>query len=325
MPIGYNIRLGSMTVSDDARSTHATLLSLLCERSIGKIAHCAIELGAGSFAPPDIETLVDVALDDGHGAVPVFRGAVAEVRQEPGAVRITATCPLALLARLQVESAYEKASTDFIAGDLLGKAGLSPGQIAKGPTLPSYYLHRGSAFSHLLKLAERCGVEVYCDREGLVHMRPPGEGAADHAFRYGVDVLGLELSIVAPRYTGVVLYGEGSASAEGADKAHVLITDLASVRGEAGEAGDSALRVEDGAVRTGEDAASLAEARAGLLAARPIQGAVTLLPAPQLELGQRIELKDLPAAHVASGKTLLVRGLRHSLSLLRGFTTRVEV
>lgn len=331
--LSFEIRLGRLTAAMDARRSDVQLLHLCCELAMGGAgSRCAIELAATAADPPAAGDPVTVTLDGGQGAAQVFSGIVQEVQAGPTSLRVGAVDGLARLARLHVESAYEQVSAGFIVKELLGKAGLSPGDIDEGPTFPSYAVHRGPrALMHLHRLAELCGAEVFADGDGKIHFRAPQEGAPEHTFRYREHVLDLDLSAVPPAYEGVVLFGEGSASAQGADKAHVLPTDLASVKGEAGDAG-KAILITDGAVRTGDDAAKLAQARLALLKSRPVRGSLTVLPAPQVKLGALLAITNLPQDHqaapaLAGGKALRARTVRHTLSLRpgpqRGFTTRI--
>jgi hypothetical protein len=168
------------------------------------------------------------------------------------------------------------------------------------------------------RLAELCGAEVFAAGDGRVHFRAPADGPADHVFRYREHVLDLDVLAQPPVHAGVVVYGEGAASKAGADKAHVLVTDLDSVKGTAGDDGAAALHVVDGAVRTGDDATRLARAQLAQIQSR------------QVQLGDRVGIDDLPSDHraapaLAGGKALRVRSVRHTLrpGAGQGFTTRI--
>ncbi|MFP2908391.1 hypothetical protein ACLESD_25730, partial [Pyxidicoccus sp. 3LFB2] len=87
--------------------------------------------------------------------------------------------------------------------------------------------------------------------------------------------------------------------------------------------------VRDGAVRTGDDAATQARARVKALASRPLRGFIEVLGAPAVKPGDTVKLNDIPKGHpvasLASGKVLRVRGVRHTLSASAGFVTRMEL
>jgi hypothetical protein len=330
--LSFTIHIGGLTAASDARASDLDLLGLVCELAIGGAGgRCAIELAASAADPPAAGDEVTVSLDGGAGATQVFTGQVQEVQVGPSTLRVTAVDGLALLARVYVESTYEQVSAGFIVKDLLGSAELTPGQIDEGPTFPRYFVHRGPrALAHVHRLAELCGAEVFAAGDGRVHFRAPADGPADHVFRYREHVLDLDVLAQPPVHAGVVVYGEGAASKAGADKAHVLVTDLDSVKGTAGDDGAAALHVVDGAVRTGDDATRLARAQLAQIQSRPVRGALTVLPAPQVQLGDRVGIDDLPSDHraapaLAGGKALRVRSVRHTLrpGAGQGFTTRL--
>lgn len=324
----FTIRVGKWTAASDPRQCDAELMHLCCELAIGG-GRCAIELGAAEA--PAVGDEVTVSLSAGAGATQVFAGKIDQLRIGSSTLQISAVDSLATLARLHIESAFEETSAGAIVKDVLGRAGLTPGQIDEGPTFPRYLMHRGPrALAHLLRLAELCGTALFADGDAAVHFRAPTEGPADHTFRYREHVLALDLLTPAPAHDGVVVYGEGAASKAGAERAHVLVADLESVRGEAGETGPSALHVNDGAVRTGEAAASLAAARLTIIESRALRGSLTVLPAPEVRLGDRIGIDGLPREHPAtsvlsSGTALRARSVRYTLSLRggMGFTTRI--
>jgi hypothetical protein len=329
MALGYELRLGAMTVSSDERQSQASLLRLRCElRMDGAGSHATIELGVCQQAPPSAGDPVAISLSAGQGSQLVFTGQVGEVEVSPSRLVVRARCGLAQLAQLSVESAYQQVPAGFIVKDLLSRAGVLPGDIEDGPSFPAYALFRGPrALGHLLRLAALSGVEVFADSNNRVHFAAPRSGPPDHTLRYGQDVLDVDLSAVTPSYDGVVVYGEGAASTQGNDKAHVLLTDLASVKGEA--QGARSLLVVDGAIRSGQDAAKVARAQQQLVTSRPVRGTITVLPAPQVQLGDLCRLDGVPVAHPAAqavaGRALRARSVRHELGLApsQGFTTRI--
>jgi hypothetical protein len=225
---------------------------------------------------------------------------------------------------------------DFIVKDLLQQSGQAVGTVSSGPKLSVYLLHRGvRALRHILKLAKLCGADLYTDGEGKVHFTTPRKGPADHRFSYGATVLDLDLSRTRPVFDGVILWGEGAASSKGADKAHWLTTDLAGVGAktaldEAGEtvggkAGKHPIQITDGAVRSGETAQACADGRMAAMAARAVQGQLTVSGSPTVTPGDLVQLDDLPKDHtsILGGHLLRVRTVRHTLDRRRGFLTRM--
>ncbi len=84
--------------------------------------------------------------------------------------------------------------------------------------------------------------------------------------------------------------------------------------------------VVDGAVRSAETASDLAQARAKLLALRPLLGHVVVIGRPAVQPDEWVELVDVPAGRSGS-RNLRVRALRvaHELTIDAGLITRLEL
>ena len=338
--IAFDVRIGSLNASSKPRQGGAQILALSSVLTMdGAGGHCTVELPVSSLTPPKLKDKVSIKLDGGKGSAPVFTGQVSDVSLSATTVRVRATDGLSELARLEVGTAYENQSAGAIAKELIQKAGLSAGKVEDGPTFKSYVLHPGpSALRHLLQLGEQCGFDVFTDGEGKVHFQKPRTGRADHAFTYGQDVTEVELHQVRPAHEGVVVWGEGAASAKGAEKAHWLVANLSKVSGKAslsatfqvagGSAGKTPLWVLDGAVRTTDDAEKQAKARMAEVASRAVRGFIRVLGSPAVKPGDLVKLEKLPRQHpcaaLVTGKVLRVRTVRHTLNLRQGFVTRVE-
>jgi hypothetical protein len=338
--IAYEVKIGSFQASSQPRAGNGQVRSISCALTLdGAGGHCYLELVATGSAPPKPGDKTTINLDDGNGGATVFTGEVQETKASSDTAIVVGADGLAKLARFDLEGAYEQMSAGAIAKELVQKAGATAGKIEDGPKFPSYVLHRGPrALRHLQRLAEQCGFDVFTDGDGKVHFAAPKQGGADHTFTYPEQVLRTGLEQVSPAYDGVQVWGEGAASAKGSDKAHWLVKDLASVSGKASmddsftvkpaSAGKLMREVRDGAVRTGDDAATQAKARMALLASRPLRGFIEVLGSPKVKPGDLVKLDDIPAEHpvkaLASGKVLRVRTVRHALSLQTGFVTRME-
>ena len=149
--------------------------------------------------------------------------------------------------------------------------------------------------------------------------------------------MSLQLQATTPRQDGAELYAEGAAGAQGADKAHWLVADLAANQGAAkvaaggqatpGSPGDAPLHGGLGALRAAADAKTAALGQARWLAQRGVMGWVELLGDPKVEPGDTLTVTGLPRQHPASGvfpaAGARVRRVTHRFDLQRGFTTRV--
>lgn len=334
----FEVTIGGATASSKAGKGDTTLLSLVCELTMdGAGGHCSLTLATPASAA--VGDALTVKLDGGSGAKTVFTGEASAVTNSTTLVRVTGSDGLSKLARVEFDGTWEKTSAGVIAKALLGAASVSPGTIANGPKFNSYVLHTGPrALRHLQTLAEACGFDVYTDGDGKAHFAPPKTGAADHTFHFGKDLLEFSVDRAITPNNGIVVWGEGAASKRGEDKAHWLVKDLGAVSGKAsfdeatgavkpGSPGARPLTIQDGAVRTGGDAAEQAKARATWLASRLLRGSATVLGAPAVKPGDLVGIADLPQDHAAfkllSGKTLRVRTVRHALDLAEGFVTRM--
>ena len=343
MTISYEVTIGSQTYANTgAGSQRQPVLGIDSEIAVGgSVGVCLLEFGDITWANPGIGDPVQVTLDVGDGASPVFSGEVAQVRQRPGAHWVWAHDSMALLARIEVESAYEEVSAGFIVSDLIDQAGAEAGEIEDGPTFPSYVVHRGPrALRHALRLGELVGAELASDGEGKVHFRRPTSGAAAHRLVWAEDLIEIDLGPHAPARDSFAVFGEGAAGTEGAERGHWLPTDLSGVSGEAaanpggdpdqtgrvaaGSTGSLVRTVIDGALRAAEDAADVASARAQLLALRPLSGHAVGLGNPAIQPGDWVELAGLPGSD--GERTVTLRALRviHRLSNQGGLLTRME-
>lgn len=337
----YQANVGSYTASSDSRKGDRLLLNLVVELGMdGAGGRCVAELAGTDCAPVKPGEAVSVKLDAGDGMTSVFTGEAAAVEVTATSQRVTAWDGLAKLGCTDVEAAYEDVTADFVVKDLLQKAGVTPGTVAKGPNLPAYSVHRGPRMlAHLRRLAEMCGADLYTDGDGKVHFDVLKQGGADHRFQFGENILALELEQPRACADSVEVWGEGAASAKGADKAHWLSTDLSGVSAKAAvddkgkvaqnKLGERPVRILDGALRSGSAAGDSAKARMAAAASRWIRGRLEVFGAPGVKPGDLVEVEKLPADHAAAkflagGLKLRVRCVRHALDRRRGLVTRIE-
>lgn len=337
----YQVQIGSVLASSKASESQRQLLQLCVDLNMdGPGAACSIELADSNVAPPSAGDTVTVKLDVGDGAQTVFTGMLADSVARATGQTLIAHGAIADLGRHEVEGTYDSVSADFIIKDLIGKIGASAGTISKGPDLSGWALHRGpTALGHLRHLAVLCGADLYADGDGKIHCTAPKSGAADHRFKFGETVIQLAIHKCSPAFDSIEVWGEGAASAKGADKAHWLSTDLAGVSAkaaigsdgqvQAGKLGARPFRLREGALRSGESVEAVAKAWATSLAARLLGGSLEVFAAPKVQPGDLVSIDNLPADHAAAnllgqGGTLRVRHVRHLLDRQRGTLTRLD-
>ncbi|MBS0371084.1 MAG: hypothetical protein JSS57_18020 [Proteobacteria bacterium] len=336
----YQVQIGSVLASSKASESQRQLLQLCVDLNMdGPGAACSIELADSNVAPPSAGDTVTVKLDVGDGVQTVFTGMLADSVARATGQTLIAHGAIADLGRHEVEGTYDSVSADFIIKDLIGKIGASAGTISTGPDLSGWALHRGpTALGHLRRLAVLCGADLYADGDGKIHCTAPKNGAADHRFKFGETVIQLAIHKCSPAFDSIEVWGEGAASAKGADKAHWLSTDLAGVSAkaavdsdgqvQAGKLGARPFRLREGALRSGEAVEAVAKAWATSLAARLLGGSLEVFATPKVQPGDLVSIDGLPADHAAAnllgqGGMLRVRHVRHLLDRQRGTLTRL--
>jgi len=322
----------------DGSTTALLPLAIACERGMDGVGRSSVEVIVpdGAKLPAPGSTLeISMGWDD--ESLPVFSGEVDRVRLNAVGASISAGDALARLANTFGAGAYEAQSPGKIARDLLSQASVNAGTIDDGPDLGSHVLFPGiSLLAHLRRLAALCGASVFADGLGAVHFIAEETVSATRSFRFGVDVLDLDLVHAPATRSGVDVWGEGAAGTQGEAKSHWLPVALSGVTGSAEVGAEPVFAsppaarrvvVHSGNLRIGNAAVQAAQGRAAALA-RSLCGMLDLRGAPQVAPADLIELTELPAGHpvealLAAGP-LRVRRVRHRLDTTRGFSTRLE-
>lgn len=340
MPTAYKVIIGSYTATQQARDGDRLLLGLMVELGMDGGGLCRVELSGAEFAPVAPGDPVKVELDVGEGMVTVFTGEAVDSEATATAQCVTAFDAVFKLTGMEAETAYADVALDFIIKDLISQTGAKVGTVSAGPQVPFYAIHRGAKLAtHVRRLAEACGADVYSKGDGKIWVAAPGEGATEHAFQFGENVLALQVVKNVLPFDSVEVWGEGAGSSQGSDKSHWLTGDISGVSGKAamddsgqvstGKLGSRPQLIRDGALRTGGAAEDSAKARATWMASRSLSGRLDVRGAPAVMPGDTVKLEKLPASHAASrlltgGAKLRVRRVRHVLDRERGFMTRLE-
>lgn len=341
MRIDYTIDIGDLTISNDPTAAGPPLVALRVERGIGGAGGRArIEVARTRGAAPRVGDAVRIEIGAGEGNT--FRGEVETVSSGVETLVVEARDGLARLAEHEVERGYQEVTAGFIVADLIAASGAEAGEVEDGPTLPRYVVHAGPrALQHAQRLATLVGAELSTDGEGKVCFVRPREGAATERLRWGEHLLRVELEHEPLRSDSVVVWGEGAAGTDGADKEHWLTTDLSGVSGEAcvddadgqrrvtpSRRGKRPRALVDGAIRSAATADEIARAHMQHLALRPVRGSLLTLGLPQAGPGTWVELSELPEPFrpttAATSLRLRVRHVVHQLSPSRGLLTELR-
>lgn len=276
---------------------------------------------APSLAVGDEGTISLGYADDANELV--FTGTVESVRRAVGGwVRATVTSGGAALARLRVNAAYEGESAGGVAGDLAGRASVDTGSVEDGVKL-AYFVadDRTGGWGHVARLARTSGHVAYVDPEGKLHFAPYVEGSPAGTFRYGQDILSLDVTEAAAVVGKVTAVGEGAAGSQGQEAWAWLLGDPAPVTREAGS-GEGERLVQDGAVRSGDAAQTLAEGVLLAASRATLTGRILVPGAPKVAVGTTVEITGAPE-DVLNGK-FMARRVRHRFTKREGFTTLID-
>src|SRR5262245_16173877 len=302
---------------------------------------------------PDIQAGDEVSLKLGHdgSGETVFTGELVEIRASLNECRLHAAGTMIKLLNSRTSSVYEGQSAGSVVKDLVSTAGASSGDVSDGPTLPvlSVDRHR-SLWRHARDLADRLGYELFSKRDGNIVFKPFGSaasldsaggglaaaaaGAAAGAlglggsatgYAFGKHLIKATAAEGTPGPDAIQVGGESPASMQGDGTVHWLTTNDTDFLGSAGSPGSSnaELLVSDGAARTKDLADRFA---AGLLATATRRAShvdITVLGRPEIELGDQVQVSDLPDS--SSALSGYVRSVRHRFGDGAGFVTDLRI
>ncbi|MBI3953338.1 MAG: hypothetical protein HY330_02380 [Chloroflexi bacterium] len=252
----------------------------------------------------------------------VFTGRITAVRRKlHGVVRLEATNGGALLAGLRIDQSYEQRKAGEIVADLAQRAGVTTGVVEDGASYPFYVVDGvRTVLTHIAALARRSGFVAYVTPEDKLSFLPLAEGQPVQTFAYGTDVLSLQLSETTPAVGALTVVGEGAAGSQGQEAWSWLAKDPSAVRGSSGTAAPE-LSLADASLRSRDAAQGAAEGQLALSALTGVTGRLLVPGAPSVAVGATIAVEGAPQE--ALNGTCVARGVRHSFSKRRGFTTTI--
>ncbi|HLL54857.1 MAG TPA: hypothetical protein VK447_14985, partial [Myxococcaceae bacterium] len=163
----FSLKLGSLESDSDHPAGGPSYFAVDRSLEIPADGLRVVLAERGEVAPGDV---AELQLGDEDGLERVFTGTIVEVRPHAAGTEIFAAGTVLALLELRASSLYQEQTAGDIARDLIGKAGLSEGDISDGVSLPRFAVERRrSAFPQLKGLAARLGFDVFSDREGKIH------------------------------------------------------------------------------------------------------------------------------------------------------------
>jgi hypothetical protein len=262
---------------------------------------------------------VTIELTAGEKSVQVMAAEVQQIQSSLGQTEIVGVTGLQKLAQARLNQGYENQSLSQIVQDIAGQVGVSTGEIETGNTYPYLAIHDGkSLLTHIVELAKREGLDVYCDPDNQLTVKKFTKTSADHTFYYGIDLLDLHLFNHPPTSDQVQVSGESPSSNQGTETWHWLVKDPTSCQGKAGK-GSKSLSLQDGAIRTKDTADSFAKAKVNALKNQATGGQLKILGNPTVKLGDAIEIKEAPKPELNG--LFKVASVRHIFNKRDGYLT----
>ena len=277
-----------------------------------------LQIGGNDISPGDPVT---VELTAGEVSSKVMTAEVQSMASSLYQTRITGATVMERLTRTRLNQVYENQSLNQIVSDLASQAGVDTGQIDTGSTY-SYFVveERRTLLDHVRQLALCDGMDVYAETDNKLTVTVFNKTAADHIFRYGMEILDLQMCVNHPVISQVRVSGESPSSSQGTDTWPWLVKDISSFQGESGDGGQL-LTFQYGAIRTKDVADSLAAVKLGVIKDQSTWGRLKILGNPAVKLGDAIEIKDTPKPELNG--LFKVTEVRHVLSKTDGYITFV--
>lgn len=316
--VAYKITLGGTTLQSGNKSR---LLSLDVQAALNVPSHrCQITVDANVPLTVNAQDRVQVELGYDTTLRRVFTGQASRVAAHLTQVQVEALSSFTALTHAHVNQVYEKQTAQEIVENQLGKLKVKKARVEKGVNFASYTLSASrSVWANLQTLAQQCGFDFYADHEDqacFAAYRP----SQIHQFTYGTHILEYQWESFSQPVDGIEVYGESPAGQGQSDDASTWLTKK-EVKGRAGQSTGTLLRLVDASARNPNLANEIANNRLTSYKATA-RGRVCLLGAPEVRLGDAIKLAQMPVA--AHNSQLRVIGVRHRISVSRGFTTDVD-
>lgn len=310
----YEVAIGGKTLESGGKGD---LWRLEILREVNGGADEAL-LQLGLSQPLDAKPGDELTVDLGYSGSlhRVFTGTVERMASGLASLEILALGAQAPLLRMRGDKAYVNQEAGEVFRALAGDAGAQVGKAEAGVPLSFYLADSGcSHWEHGLRLGLHSGNDVYADAGGKLVFAPINGDAPPVKLRFGVDLLqaACESGVVPEK---AVRIPESPASSAGEETANWIAKDSGPHKGEAGE-GAGGPRYHPW-LRTQEHAQASADALWLRRQRETRHAEVEMVGKPDLELGDTVELEELPAG---GDGIYVVLGLRHAFGLRSGFRT----
>jgi phage protein D len=320
----YKLTIGKKLVDTTQEPKASTVVDLRVELDMDTPAdRFTVVLGQvnGLKPTPGDAATVELGYSDNGGFMRVFTGTV--VTAEPGLItnRVTGHTAAHALMRSFVEQTYQSKTAGDIVRDLASKAKVDVATVDDGIAFPAYVIDgRRSFYQHMSDLAALCGFDLYFNADGKLVFAKFLNGTTIHIFEHAKHVLELNVRRARAFAASVEAWGESPTGSHGADSWPWLTKDFSGTKGTAGS-GAPTLLLEKPALRTADAAQTAADAEQTRLQRRKLQGWVSTIGRPQVQLGDAIQLRSVPDS--SFNTSFQVRSVVHTITKTGGFITKV--
>ncbi len=246
-----------------------------------------------------------LSLDGGEGSLTVLTGKVCSIRRVLSQIHVTIADVAGDLAAYRPSNTFQGQDAKSVANRLASDVSATTGTVDIDLDLAVYVAHPArTAAEHISYLASLAGGIAYSEGDGTLNVRKRPSGSADHALKYGREVVTYEVTSASTINPQRFAMGFGPAGSGGASNA--LRHSVEPVPGSAAKGGVGVRRLPDPTVRVPSAASNASGALQGLEAAYAKQVTASCFLLPALRPGGVIEVQSLPDG-LATGPWLLTR------------------
>lgn len=264
---------------------------------------------------------ISIELSVGDLSDKVVTAEVQNIYSTFGLTKIIGRTGMQKLANTRLNQVYENQSLSQIVNDLASQGGVHTGEVETGSTYPYFVVHESkNLLKHIRELAMREGMDVYFDTDNKLTMKKFNKSSADHIFRFGKEIIDLELFNNQMPFERIRASGESPSSNQGPDTWHWIAKDISPFQGEAGD-GAKLLAIKDSAIRTKDAADTQAASKFGAIKDHSKRGRLKILGNPAVKLADAIEIKDAQKSELNG--LFKVTSMRHVLNKQEGYLTHI--
>lgn len=310
----YKVKIGSETY-DSTNNAGALSINVDCDIQIPLDASRVVLRPGGDTAAIKAGDGLSIELGYEDSLKLAFTGRVDSVEYGITGVIVSGYSLAAPLTRLRLHQVYEKQTAGAIVKDLAGRANVALGAVEDGISFPMFVADESKTlYGHIRELAVLCGFDLFMTPEGELVFKPYRKKKGI-PFTYGVDIVAASARVATPPATGAKVFGESPASFKGADTAHWLSKKV--IEGASGTE-DNFHIIAHPAIRDKDTADRVAAAALKSLIP-PMVGTLKTMGAPDVGLGDTIEIKDMPDARM--NDAFEVTKVGHAFNMDEGFVT----